>query len=108
MNNQVKCYKNGEEVTLPLLTITPAELNTMLLSHFGGGGYGWVMVEDIDREFCRIGGFAKGLMPSQAFLVWKPKLKAVQPLEIEVLELATQLRADIESGKKKVVDTHIK
>lgn len=54
--------------------ITPNELREFELEHFHGG-VGWVMVEDVDAEYCRVAPVSKGDVQYRAFLAAKDRLK---------------------------------
>lgn len=104
--------------------ITEKELKECELVH-DHGGIGWVMVENLDSEYCRIAGLSKTDVGNQAFLAWKKKLKPMEyPVnkmdpdaptgtiflrhkEPKALDALTTLRNALLSGTKKVVASRI-
>lgn len=99
--------------------ITEKELKECELVH-DHGGIGWVMVENLDSEWCRITGLSLDAVGKQAFLAWKKKLhpmtKVVNDVRItcyvrdrdpRALDALTAMRNALLSGTKKVVATHI-
>lgn len=84
--------------------------------HHDHAGNGWIMVENIDEEFCRVVSAGRGQLSPQAYLAWKPKLKiqmqqdkvTPQPIRDDVKPAVMALRAEIKAGEKEVVGTWIK
>jgi len=97
-------------------TLTHDQLHNFVLSHSRGGN-GWVMFENIDREYCRVGPVTSH--PEQVFLAWKPLLtveltKDPQTGQLtecqipdELLLKVKEIRDKIKSGKLAVVSSHI-
>lgn len=104
--------------------ITEKELKECELVH-DHGGIGWVMVENLDKDYCRVSGMSDKEVGTQAFLAWKKKLKPMKyPVDklnpnaptgpillkhkpAKALDALTAMRNALLSGSKKVVQTHI-
>lgn len=104
--------------------ITNVELTEYELDH-RHGGMGWVMVQDIDSEFCRIaatGGSVTKRVGRQAFLAAKSlltvSLKREDPKEKDspmvacripedILPDLAEVRRGIKSGKIVIKDSHM-
>lgn len=97
-------------------TITKEQLESYELNHQHAGN-GWMMVEDIDDDWCRV--VSSSL--NQAFLVWKKKISIskireryddpespmvdVKIREGHVKKQLMELRKKIKSGQTTVVNT---
>jgi hypothetical protein len=98
--------------------ITDKELKEYEVTHDHGGN-GFVMVENLDEEYCRISGVSNKDVDNRAYLAWKKKLRVSEhredkdsPLQrkripIAALDKVCQLRNALLAGTKKVVQTHI-
>lgn len=94
---------------------TNEELEQFEMRH-AHGGTGWIMVENIDEEFCHVVSAGRGQISPRAFLAWKPKLKVhvqedkvtPQPIRDDVKPAVLELRKEIKAGRKKVVETYIR
>lgn len=103
-------------------TVTKSDLLTKDLTHRYGGN-GWMMIEDIDAEYCRItmagpislGGF-------QAFLAWKPCLSVSRQrkdfkdpaspiVDVEIspdtFDQVQKLRAELKAGNYRIESTRL-
>lgn len=78
-------------------------LENWTLEHVCGGP--WVMIEDLDSEYCRVTGIDKrGDIGDQAFLAWKPRLKKCEteiggPIPETAKVRLEELRNEIRTGK---------
>lgn len=103
-------------------TVTKSDLLTKDLTHRYGGN-GWMMIEDIDTEYCRItmaGPIDLGRF--QAFMAWKPCLsvsrrrKDFQDPKSEIIDVkispetfdqVQKLRAELKAGNYRIESTRL-
>lgn len=97
--------------------ITQKELETCDLTHRHAGN-GWVMVQDLDKEYCRISGQGAKEFGNRAYLAAKSCLTPTElfveekkirpPIPTHLIDPLKKLREELKSGSLKVVSTHIK
>lgn len=88
-------------------SITKNDLLTKELTHKYAGN-GWMMIEDIDNEYCRITlAGPVSLHRFQAFIAWKPILTAGIPIVPETFDQVQKLRAEIKAGNYRIKETRL-
>lgn len=104
--------------------MTKSELSNHQLVHEHGGN-GFVMVQDVDAEYCRLAfaGPKSKTVGRQAFLAWKKKLSIeegyIDPKQPALgrikLKIADELKPDLEqvragitNGSIRIVETHMR
>jgi len=106
---KIDIYTEGEPATREWSGLPQEDLLDWQLEHSKGGGP-WVMLQDMDPEYCRLVDLNKdGDIGSQAFLAWKPMLSRSTFGMIPETAKAklNEAREEIKSGVLRIVQTHI-
>lgn len=108
--NKINVWKDGEQVSRKWDGLPTEDLENWTLDHVSGGP--WVMVENLDYEYCRVAGLdmVSGDVGDQAFLAWKPRLKRCTtkiggPIPEHAKAKLEQLREEIRIGRIVIENT---